>query len=389
MNNSSLPLKVFTKDQISIQPPISFLNLSHEADCLLECRLSYQVSDQIYGQAKLETFFNLKPEARGPQVGGEFQPDLDIQIEAILRPDLLHHLETCTTSEEALAYLQSLGQTNPNHPLLQTENWYALRVWQNQETGEVGYRTLWSYLNPAHLGTDNLSGEEISSAMFNFLGDSMGDIFDKDTIQEKLNQMSAPLDKWMDKTLAKDEQEIAEAIDQATDSFTSALEGLFDTLMPDSDDSESQDMSLLSAIIEFFTSEDWSFNKVKGESGLRLQYQGENGVWNCLAQVREEQNQLVFYSIAPISFPEAKRLPGAELLTRLNHNLWIGNFEMDFSTGGIRFKTSLDFADLEPDDSLIRQLVYTNVETMEKYLPKLQVMVEQSISATDLLQGVE
>ena len=45
--------------------------------------------------------------------------------------------------------------------------------------------------------------------------------------------------------------------------------------------------------------------------------------------------------------PEEMRVPMAEFLTRANYGLRIGNFEMDFEDGEVRYKSSVDFEGIE------------------------------------------
>ncbi|MBW4608230.1 MAG: hypothetical protein KME22_13675 [Hassallia sp. WJT32-NPBG1] len=102
-----------------------------------ECRLTVQINLETYQRIETEGLFNLKPELRGAFSAEKFQPEPDIEIEATLQPDLLVHLSECKTSEDAIAYLQTLSQNQPDHPLLNTESWYALRVTQSQASGEI------------------------------------------------------------------------------------------------------------------------------------------------------------------------------------------------------------------------------------------------------------
>ena len=67
----------------------------------------------------------------------------------------------------------------------------------------------------------------------------------------------------------------------------------------------------------------------------------------------------------------------AEFITRANYGLIIGNFELDFSDGEIRYKTSLDVEGDRLSQALIKQLVYTNVLTMDQYLPGILAVLEQ------------
>ena len=54
---------------------------------------------------------------------------------------------------------------------------------------------------------------------------------------------------------------------------------------------------ILDAVIGFFNEDGWSFNQIEDQPILRMGFQGENGQWNCYAQAREEQSQLLFYSL--------------------------------------------------------------------------------------------
>src|SRR4028118_658614 len=68
------------------------LMLTKHQDTLSECRLTFQVSPELYQRIDTEALFNLKPQLRGPFWAGKFQPKPDIEIEATLQPDLLPHL---------------------------------------------------------------------------------------------------------------------------------------------------------------------------------------------------------------------------------------------------------------------------------------------------------
>ncbi len=89
--------------------------------------------------------------------------------------------------------------------------------------------------------------------------------------------------------------------------------------------------STFTALILFLTEDDWSFTRIEGESTVQLSFSGDNGTWSCVARVREDHEQLVFYSISPIETPQEKRPAIAEILTRANYGMVIGNFEMDYS----------------------------------------------------------
>ena len=123
-------------------------------------------------------------------------------------------------------------------------------------------------------------------------------------------------------------------------------------------------------IVTFFTQEDWQFQQIKGEPVLRLAFQGKNGKWTCYAKAREQQQQFVFYSVCPVSIPENKLQAMAEFVARAKYGTIIGNFELDFVSGEIRYKTSIDVEGSTLTFPQSKQLVYTNVMMMARSLYK-------------------
>jgi hypothetical protein len=91
----------------------------------------------------------------------------------------------------------------------------------------------------------------------------------------------------------------------------------------------------------------------------------------CYAQIRVDLEQFIFYVVAPVKAPDDIRSAVAEYITRANYGLRIGNFEMDFDDGEIRYKSSIDFEDSTLDTALIKNIIYPAVHTMDYYLPGL------------------
>lgn len=98
-------------------------------------------------------------------------------------------------------------------------------------------------------------------------------------------------------------------------------------------------------------------------------YTGKNGDLRCFATMRVDLEQFIFYATVPIKVPEESRGAMAEFLTRANYGLRIGNFELDYSDGEVRYKSSVDFEDAELTPALIRNVMYPSVQTVDRYLP--------------------
>lgn len=149
--------------------------------------------------------------------------------------------------------------------------------------------------------------------------------------------------------------------------------------------------SLFDTVLKFFKEDDWRFEQLEGKTILKMGFKGDNGSWRCFAQVREEQRQFVFYSMIDTNTPEDKRQKMAEFLTRANYGLITGNFEMDFSDGEVRFKTSIDVRENENSftPGIIKRLVYLNVLMTDKYLPGIMGVMYGVLSPTDAIAKVE
>ncbi|MBD1867171.1 YbjN domain-containing protein [Cyanobacteria bacterium FACHB-471] len=338
------------------------LSLCHQAEQLTECRLTWKSTSEQYQAIEAHSLFNLKPELRSTTTL-EFSPDYPIEIQATLKPDRLPDLTPHATSAEATAnYLLQLQQETPDHPLLNTENWLALTVKQAQESGEVGYTTLWATLNPAALAAGTISETEIAQALTGFFSD----------------WSEANLGDLTEKTTAQILDEIGNFFNDLADTSIEAI-----TQINIAND------TILSQVIAFFTEDDWSFTKLKGQPVLRVAFQGDNGEWSCYAKVREEQQQFIFYSICPIATPEDKRQAIAEFLTRANYGMTIGNFELDFNDGEIRYKTSIDVEGDRLTFALIKRLVYTNVMMMDEYLPGIKAVIEEDTLPVKAIAAIE
>ncbi len=116
---------------------------------------------------------------------------------------------------------------------------------------------------------------------------------------------------------------------------------------------------------------------------------GESGSWTCFFVAREEARRVSVYSQAPWYAPEHVRAPMAELLTRINYGLSLGNFEMDFSDGEIRFKTSADLSGVEDATTLVVGLLAPNFAAMDTYLPALEAVRDGRQSPEEALAAVE
>jgi hypothetical protein len=133
--NCKIALRDCSNAHLSIQVVnLTLIRYNHE---LIECCLKFQVSAKGYQQIEAKALFNLKPHLRSSFLDESFLPDLDFDIEVMLKPNLLHFIQkNSATSYELSNYICQFSKLHTDHPLLLTENWLCLSVKQPIAPGE-------------------------------------------------------------------------------------------------------------------------------------------------------------------------------------------------------------------------------------------------------------
>ncbi len=291
-----------------------------------EVRLVLATNEQDYERMKQENWFQLGS-GLGEEREREFGGDRPILIEVMCSP-----------------MFQDKFPDNLRQILtpewLQIERWLALSVVQDRGEVQVGYRTVWDQIN--------------------------------------LNRL----------------QEVFQLGTEALGIFWDKLQSLdLGSFLPEMTDDGKSNEAINSVMMEtvvraFFEEEEWEFVRIE-EEVWQVMFQGNHGQWRCYARLKQETQQFLFYSICPVRVREEYRLAIAEFLTKVNYGMILGNFELDFTDGEIRYKTSIDVEGDRLSVALIRPLVYANVTMMDQYLPGLVAMMESGVSPQEAIAIVE
>ncbi|MEL7034178.1 MAG: YbjN domain-containing protein [Cyanobacteria bacterium J06592_8] len=149
------------------------------------------------------------------------------------------------------------------------------------------------------------------------------------------------------------------------------------------------DMSLFDVLLKFFDEDGWVFKEIEHRRVVALGIEGNKGRFDCYLIAREEEKQLSVYSVFPVKVPGEKRYSVAALITMINYGIIVGNFEMNFYDGEIRYKTSIDVEGDRLSPTLVKHLVYANVTTMDKYLPGIMSIIFGNMSAEEAISRIE
>jgi len=142
------------------------------------------------------------------------------------------------------------------------------------------------------------------------------------------------------------------------------------------------------AIEALFNRENWKIQK-RDERSYTFGFRGDNNRYDFFAVIGEEYNTLCVYAILPMQAPSNKLTEIAEFLHRANYGLILGNFEIDFSDGEIRFKVSIDFEDERPNPDQINTMIDCALAMADRYVPGIGAVVFANQSPESAIEMVE
>ena len=143
-------------------------------------------------------------------------------------------------------------------------------------------------------------------------------------------------------------------------------------------------------ILSYFDSQQWQYHipeptKTLAMLGISMQ----SGKYHCIADVSEDFYRFIFFSICPTNVPSLRRKEMAELITRINYNLFLGNFELDFEDGEIRFKTSIIYETIELNHTIIDHIVTSNLVTMDRNIAILTTFAYGELSMEEAINKIK
>jgi hypothetical protein len=357
-----------TLSAISHQPKLAWHQNRLQSYCL-----QLQLSWDDYQQVESEGWFYFQHELRHDFSNTEWLPDQVVSLNLILRPDLLSTLRQ-HLSPEADTDLHCLSQQDSAHTFLSTESWILLSAKQQCPEGEIAYRSFWDYLDWNTVSL-NQNLDNFETCLLNGLA-----AFTKDTAQPSQAHLTTITTQLLETVLIDlSTAELQEAKPNLVKTIAYFFEEFLthaEQLEPSEKTTPRSPQGILSQLIRFFQEEEWAFDQSTNQSVLHLLFSGKSGQWDCYAQAQDSQEQVLFYSVLPVK-PSKKKLRSlAEFLSRVNYGLVVGNFELDFDKSIVRYKTSINLKGCLLNSTMLRQMVYANVLTVDQYFPGILQVIE-------------
>ncbi len=126
-------------------------------------------------------------------------------------------------------------------------------------------------------------------------------------------------------------------------------------------------------------------NELAIQAGFRMR----NFIYQLRARAKDGHRQAQFIAEFPAVIQPEQYPVMAEFLCRANSGLMLGNFELDYETGEVSYKTSVDVEGGELTTRMVKTQVEVNLSTMDKYAKGLIGILYQGRTPMQAIADVE
>ena len=126
---------------------------------------------------------------------------------------------------------------------------------------------------------------------------------------------------------------------------------------------------LLESAIQFLNDGGWQFTSSEDGNWASLYYTGTTGSW--LSWFQDRGSALVTYAVCPIKAPVDRLAAVSEVISRANAGLGVGNFELNFDDGTVRYKSGIYAGDEQLSVTMVGHSFFITNSTLDDYLPAI------------------
>lgn len=123
---------------------------------------------------------------------------------------------------------------------------------------------------------------------------------------------------------------------------------------------------------------------------LRLGMQMKNGTFDTFIDIRLGDEIVLIYTRSHIAVPENSRLRISELITLVNYNMKLGNFELDMTDGELKYKTVFVYdSAYKTSGKVFEDNFYASIFTMDTYFPAFMSVIYGRALPVDAVNAIE
>lgn len=142
-------------------------------------------------------------------------------------------------------------------------------------------------------------------------------------------------------------------------------------------------------LTQYLKDRGWKTERLSGDTAFKSEKEGDLCPLLYYFQIKVDLEQFLFYIVPHINLFEQMLQPTAEYTCRANHGLRIGNFELDFKTGRLSFKSSLNFKGVELSPVLIDNVIEPALTAFDEFFPGAANVIAGVDSPVDAIRKME
>lgn len=117
---------------------------------------------------------------------------------------------------------------------------------------------------------------------------------------------------------------------------------------------------------------DAGFRSIEGTPlQAMVDIRGQLATYHCFYQTQDETNVITCAVCSPSLIPAESQRQVLEFITRINFNLKLGAFEIDFFDGLFRFRAGIPLGDTIPNPTMVANIAYVGVAMFDRYWPSI------------------
>jgi hypothetical protein len=169
--------------------------------------------------------------------------------------------------------------------------------------------------------------------------------------------------------------------------MSSMMRGLFSTLAPAA--KKSPVASIRQAVMDHFAEANIHYAPTDDPAVLCAPFVLGSGRLMLLCHCQEEAQRLIVQAVFPFQVPVARRAAMAEFMARVNYEIAVGAFEMDYNDGEVSFRAGVDVSGDRLTPALVRNVVGCSLMTSDHFFAGLAALAVGGLPPTMALDLVD
>ena len=145
---------------------------------------------------------------------------------------------------------------------------------------------------------------------------------------------------------------------------------------------------LLPIVIAALDEREWTYSVNEELNLVAFGITADHAAYNCAVIVDDDTRLVTMLARTSLRVPLEERAPACELLMRANHGLMLGNFDLDFADGEVRYKVSVDVEGGTLGTRMVQTMITIALDMHEMWYPPLMKVIYGGVTPEDAVAEV-